>query len=209
MPVTKADFIKKVGSYFPSEAIDFVFYYFDNYDFNLKISRPRKTKKGDFVFMRNRSKRPQISVNSDLCSYEFLLVFLHELAHYFVYLRYPSTVKSHGQEWKAEYRQLVQKALNTILLPEEVKAAFRLHITHVKSTSNADENLEKCFDAYRPANEEEIFLKDLNLTDQFIFRHHYYQLLSFARTRAICVDLSTHLQYRIGKMARVEKVENI
>ncbi len=99
----KEEFIAKTGKYFPPETIDFVYFQFETHLFNFRITRPRVTKKGDFRYSLIRKSLPSISINSNLCSYEFFLVFLHELAHYKVFTKFENQAKSHGKEWKNEY----------------------------------------------------------------------------------------------------------
>lgn len=205
MPVSKAEFIEKGRPYFPAEALDFAFFYFDKYDFNLKITRPRLQKKGDFSYFYDHSRRPVITVNQDLCSYEFLLVYIHELAHLFVYLKYPRQARPHGEKWKEEYRMLIYNALENIDLPSDIREAWLQHTTHIKSSGDLDETLEKCFVRYRPHIEGSCTIKELQVNDFFTFRNQRYQLLAFARTRATCLQTDSGRKYTIPMMAQVTK----
>ena len=204
MQLSKEEFIKKVSPYFPAEAIDFVYHSFSKENYNLKISPPRKTKHGCFI--RYQKDRPQISVNCDLCSYEFLFVFLHELAHYQVYnKRYGLFIKPkpHGPEWQKEFKELLTEVVQTIALPEDIKTSWKKYLTHITST-RAKEDLDGCFAAYRPNSENECFLKLLKPGEEFAFMGNIYRLERFARTRVLCLNMSNKKKYLISGIAKVE-----
>ena len=57
------------------------------YDFDLKITRPRKSKLGDFRPPKP-GKRSSITMNEDLGPYQFLTTFVHELAHLIIWEKY-------------------------------------------------------------------------------------------------------------------------
>ena len=67
---------------------------------SLRITRPRKTKRGDFRQYRDILS---ISVNHDENSYRFLFTLIHEIAHLKTYLEYKNKVKPHGTEWKKQF----------------------------------------------------------------------------------------------------------
>src|SRR5689334_10544417 len=66
--------------------------------FELKITKSRQTKVGDFTSRRTKS-HPRITLNHDLNPYLFLVTFVHEVAHLHVYLRHGNRVDPHGDEW--------------------------------------------------------------------------------------------------------------
>ena len=69
----------------------------------VKITKPRKSKLGDFRILING--RGQISVNENLNRYAFLITITHELAHAFVWKRYKTRVMPHGKEWKSTFKR--------------------------------------------------------------------------------------------------------
>ncbi|MEG1556614.1 MAG: hypothetical protein RR356_07820, partial [Bacteroidales bacterium] len=199
-------FAKQMSPFFPEEALDYVYFYFNQHNFNLKISSPRLTKKGDFKFYPLLNRCPSISINNDLCSYEFLLVYIHELAHYYVFKKYSKTVKAHGKEWKEEYKKLLINAIEQINFPDNIAVAFRNHLAKIKSSSSLDEELMQVFDSYKSTTIEEIMVKNLQIGDVFLFRNKTYQLDSFARTRACCTLLKTQQKFLVNGIVKVKKV---
>ena len=99
------------------------------YDFDLHIARPRRTRLGDF--MVKPPARPRITVNVNLNPYSFLITYIHEVAHCAVYRQYLSgrmfpgrmsrrKVAPHGPEWKALFSTLLQPVLHDEVLPLDI-----------------------------------------------------------------------------------------
>lgn len=207
--ITKDYFVEKIGSKFPSETVDFVYDIFNKNNFSLKVSRPRASKKGDFRYNLQGKTPPLITINSDLCSYEFLLVFLHEVAHYRVFVNYKiQDVKSHGSEWKCEYLTLLQELMDGCALPDDITQAFVKHARNIKSSSAIDQDLENAFNNYRDVNENVTTLNKLAPGDTFIARNDLFILNKFLRTRALCTNLCNNRKYSIHGMAPVIKVKD-
>ena len=87
---------------------------------NLKITRPRKTKRGDFRYGKGTLT---ISVNQDSNSFRFLFTLIHEIAHLKNYLEFGTRVSPHGKEWKANFRFVFNE--------------FKMHEEFEKNQTNA------------------------------------------------------------------------
>jgi len=202
--VSREEFVKVVGKYLPPETINFAWFYFEKHDFSLKVTNFRKSKKGDFKYHRDKKRRTTITINGDLCSYDFLLVYIHELAHYMVY-RHSDIfkAKAHGQEWQSFFRKLLDNVIEQTTLPEDIREAFRCHSLNIKSSTVLDHQLELVLDKYRPKREGVTYLKELSVGDHFICMGNLYRLDSFARTRVRCTLARTNRKYLISAMAQV------
>ena len=204
--LSKEVFAERVGKYFPPEAVDYAFFYFNHYQFHFKVTQSRTTKKGDFKYSRDQNKTPIITVNGDLCSYDFLLVYIHELAHYMIYKYHDIfKMKSHGDEWKKAFKGLLINLLEQVVLPDDIKTAFHKYSHHIKSSTANDRDLEQVLDGYRNKPEGIIYLKDLREGEQFVCRNELFRLDSFARTRARCTLLRNNRKYLISDMMNVKK----
>lgn len=208
--ITKDFFVDKIGNRFPLETLDFVYDLFSNGHFSLKVSAPRISKKGDFRYHLQSQKIPLITINADLCPYEFLLVFLHEAAHYNVFIKYKiQDVRSHGAEWKSEYLLLLQQLLESCTLPDDIRQAFVKHSQNVKSSSAIDQHLEDVFQKYRNQHDDTTSLSKLKVGDKFILRHELFVVNEFLRTRAICTNMCTNRRFYVPGCAVVIKMETI
>ncbi|MDL2308001.1 hypothetical protein LJC68_03010 [Bacteroidales bacterium OttesenSCG-928-B11] len=206
--ITKESFVEVIGAKFPLETIDFVYDIFSSCECSLKTSRPRISKKGDFRYDLRGGKIPVITINCDLCPHEFLLVYLHEVAHYNVSKKYNiQKVKAHGVEWKNEYLSLLIKLLETCQLPKDIEQAFVKHGQKVKSSSALDQDLEDVFQRYRTHNETITHLNTLHVGDRFILRKEPFELNQFLRTRALCTNLRTNRRFYVQGTAPVIKID--
>ena len=69
----------------PAAAVEYCFQLWKESPFELKITRSRNTKVGDFTSKGSRS-HPRITLNNDLNAFLFLQTYVHEVAHLRVYL---------------------------------------------------------------------------------------------------------------------------
>ncbi len=192
---------------FPPESIAYVRSFFEKYNFHFSVSLPRKTKKGDFRFRYDKKSIPTITVNGDLNKYEFLLVFIHEMAHFFVYLESSFKEKKHGERWKTIYHTLLTNVIEEVPLPQDIVRAWKEHLQHIKSSSSIDENLVKVFRKYDKKQIDSYLLKELNQGDCFIFRNQQFRLVKFRRTRALCSTIKGDFPCLISMLAEVEKCD--
>jgi len=114
--------------YFPENSHEKVRELFLRHSFNFTITRPNKTKLGSFKSGKPGTF-PTIYINNDLGKYTFLLIFLHELAHFIVWQKHKRKAAPHGVEWKNEYIELVIPFFIDSIFPDvlvpELKKYFR------------------------------------------------------------------------------------
>ena len=78
-----------------------------------------------------------------------LVTFVHEFAHYMVYVNYPRRrLEPHGEEWKQTFAQLLLPYLKPEIFPEDIIIALKRHLQHIKASSTADANLAKVMKRY-------------------------------------------------------------
>lgn len=208
--ISKDQFLQFSSQFFPKEASEYVWNHFDNNMFSLNIVSPRKTKKGDFRFSKNPMDIPVISINNNLCSYEFLLVYIHELAHYMVFRHHNIfLVKSHGVEWKTYFKELLLNLVDQVALPDDISTAFRQYSLNIKSYTGSDFELETVLDQYRNKQPDHFtYLRTLQEGERFLFRGKVFKMEALLRTRARCSLEGTKLKYLISGMMKVEKLTN-
>ena len=64
----------------------------------IRVSKPRKTKLGDYRRPGRPHQPHRISINGNLNPYAFLITLLHEWAHLEIYQEYKGKVAPHGPE---------------------------------------------------------------------------------------------------------------
>lgn len=150
--------------YFPAAAVPMVAEAYAQSRFQLKFKKPRNSKLGDFRPPRGINGICCITLNGDLNPYQMLVTFVHEFAHYMVYVNYPRRrLEPHGEEWKQTFAQLLLPYLKPEIFPEDLIIALKRHLQHIKASSTADANLAKVMKRYdaNPSGEKPLTVDDI------------------------------------------------
>ena len=170
----------------------------------LKITKPRKTKRGDF---RQSGNNLSISINHDTNSFRFLFTLVHEIAHLKTFLDNGNKVKPHGMEWKQNFQELFYelKMEEEFAKDQGLLLVVMNELKAPKACSGVNLDVEKAFTPYDDVSG--IYLDELPLGETFVFRGHRYQKLETRRTRVMCLNLTNKRKYTINKAALVEASE--
>jgi len=175
------------------------------YPGTLLISRPRKTKLGDFK-VNLQTGQVRISVNSDLNEYSFLITLLHEIAHFFTWKNHKKSVLPHGAEWKSEFKSLITPFIETGVFPERIESALQRHFKSPKASSCTDEVLFKELDAYNVPDDLQ-FISDLPLGSYFSFQKRgKFQITERLRKRILCTHFQSGKKYLFQPVTKVRLV---
>ncbi len=202
--MSKERFRLRLSIFVPRSSVDMLMDWVSQRTLELRISKSRRTKLGDFKINTQANSIPQISVNGDLNSYEFLFTLLHEFAHLEVYEQYGFAVKSHGKEWKTAYQHILQPYLEKDIFPEPLKSIIVRHMQNPKASSYADLALHKAFLNYSgDMGKDQFFLEEL--AEGTIFEINGKLLVKGIkrRTRYLCADKSGRRKYTVSALAVV------
>ena len=86
-------------------------------NYQIAISRPRKSKLGDFRPPR-LGQIARITMNADLGPFQFLTTLTHEIAHLIAWEKHGRRAAPHGKEWKAIFRELLLELAHLQAWPE-------------------------------------------------------------------------------------------
>jgi len=202
-----AEFVSKIlRDHVPSAAVPYCFQLWRESPFELKITRSRNTKVGDFTSKGSKS-HPRITLNDDLNPYLFLQTYVHEVAHLRVYLRLGNRVDPHGEEWKSTFTDLMIPLLWETVFPEEVLDALRRHMINPKASSFADPKLIEVLRKYDKNASKFIVLSDLPEGSIFQFQGRYFKKGKLRRTRIICAEMKSKRSYLVPADALVHNVQ--
>lgn len=165
----------------------------------VRISRSRTTKLGDYR-IANRTRPHRISVNGDLNKYAFLVVLVHEFAHYGTFRKFKRH-QPHGAEWKAEFKRLMRPFLSPGIFPADVLHALEHHLTDAPSSSCTDHGLMRVLRRYD--REPRPFLEELGESTIFKFNGKLFVKGDRLRTRFKCRCLNDRRIYHIDPTAEV------
>lgn len=171
----------------------------------IRISKPRTSKLGDYR-AATRHHGHRISVNADLNPYAFLVVLVHEFAHYVTFSKYPRH-QPHGAEWKAEYKRLMRPFLTPEVFPPDILHALVRHLEHPPGSSCADEVLMRAL--HRHDTNPKPLLEDLPPHTVFRFNRRLFIKGKRLLKRYECRCLNNRSTYLIDPTAEVEPQEAV
>jgi SprT protein len=187
---------------FPEQARQLTESLFNEHRFQFRITTPRRTRLGSFKGVRYGA-RPVIHINSDLGQYTFLLVFLHELAHFVVMKQFGRKAKPHGDEWKNAYRSLVQPFLNEDVFPPVLTAELHRYFIKTPATFHRDARLINTL-ASLEGGKIMITVNDIPLNSTFtLISGRQFVKLEKLRTRYKCFCPKTRKYYLVPRSAQV------
>lgn len=191
-----------IKDFIPEQALVGVARLLEKNPVSLKITRERLTKQGDFRILKNG--QAQISINHNLNPYQFLLTFIHEMAHWVTYIKY-KRVKPHGKEWKQEFKYLMLPFLNKAIFPTELLPYLAKYLINPKAATGSDVQLSIALKKY-DAPSTGISLFELEIGNHFVLRDKVFVLGDKRRTRYECLEKRTKRKYLIHQNASVRLV---
>ena len=195
-----------LGSYLPAEAVEPVLELLKEHRIHLIITRNRISKLGDFK-PGNAKRSHTITVNGSLNKYSFLLVFLHELSHFFVYEQCGHRVRPHGKEWKQQFGAIVRKAVQDGMFHPSLENELTAYSYRVKATGMADIALSMALAKFDGDNAfiGWPFLDELPRDVVFqTMNGRTFVKEEKVRTRYRCLCVDSKRRYLISHLARVK-----
>jgi SprT protein len=189
----------------PAPAVNYCFSLWQQYAFTFKIRNPRLSKAGDYTFIPAK-KLHVITINSNLNPYNFLITFIHEVAHLVAFKKYGRRIMPHGKEWKLTFIVLMQPMLNDSILPDDILKVALKHFKNPKASTSGDPELVRILSRYNNLqSKNSVMLEDIPPGSIFTFRSKKYKKLEKRRTRIVCADSQTGRKFLISKAAIVEQ----
>ncbi len=196
------------GLHVPPAASGYCAELFHNHKFAFSLSRPRRTRLGDFTVKPGLI--PKITVNANLNPYSFLVTYLHEVAHCVVHYKYKTKfrkrVAPHGPEWKYEFGVLLQPVLTENIFPEDILVHLVRYAKNPAASTGGDQLLFNALRSYdeQAADTGRIALAQLHEGTSFVFQNRTFTRGTMRRTRVLCTDKASQRLYTIPAHALVE-----
>lgn len=169
------------------------------------ISKPRKSKLGDFKKIKNET--PTITVNGDLNRYAFLITTIHEFAHLKAFEQFGNRIKAHGSEWQGIYSEVMLQFIDLKIFPADIEKALVNSLVNVKASSCTDLKLYRVLSTYDIKKDNEgATLESLELYSHFILNGKQFEKGKLRRSRYECIEKSTQKVYLVHALARVQKL---
>lgn len=191
--------------YLPAKALAQVLTLLEHDKLQIKIKKERKTRHGDYIRLPNG--KHQITINSNLNQYRFLITLVHEIAHFDAYNLYGKFIKPHGIEWKQTFQHLMLPFLNPEIFPSDLLPLLARHFKSPKASSDTDVDLAfalKQFDA--PNNKTYIFEVQKG-SDFRLYNGKVFKMGNKRVKRFECLELKTGRLYLFNANAEVELIK--
>ncbi len=188
--------------YLPERAVNPVIGMIKAYQIQLKIVNQRQTKHGDYRMKSNGLH--QITVNSNLNKYRFLITTLHEVAHLVAFKTYGFSILPHGAEWKHSFRKLMLPFLNPEIFPSTLLPELARHFKNPTASSDTDARLSIALKQYDTPNDKN-FIFEIPMGSLFqISNGRKFRKGKRLRKRYECEELSTGKIYVFQPNAEVD-----
>ena len=137
--------------YIPEHAVKPVFEMIVDNQVHLKIVNERQTRHGDYRKALNG--KHEITVNSNLNKYRFLITLVHEISHLVAFEKFGRTIKPHGNEWKYTFQRMMIPFIRPEIFPIQILPLIANHFKNPTASSDTDARLAfalKQFDERKP-----------------------------------------------------------
>lgn len=195
--------------YLPEGSLNLLVPLLSKYPLQLKISKPRKTKFGDYRFPEKGGPH-RISVNGNLNPYAFLITLLHEYAHLVAFDQFGKSIKAHGKEWQFCFQDISTPFIEAGLFPLKLERAFRQSLARGHASSATDHQLLRVLKEYDPeeSTEARTFVEDLNAGSLFVLNQKIFRKGPKSRKRYKCEEIQSGRQFMVHPLAEVELWKN-
>jgi len=152
----KSDLMNVLKRYLPLIAVEYCSELIILYKLHLHIEVERKDRLGDYHPHLGKGNR--ISINHNLNQYDFLITFIHELAHHVTYKKSGNKHQPHGDEWKENFKICMRPVVRMKFFPPEIELHLIRHMRSPKYTHSGDIELMKSVMKYD--KEKKYFILD-------------------------------------------------
>lgn len=186
----------------PTEAIPQIMRLLEHDQLVVKIKNERRTRHGDYKALPNG--RHQITINSNLNEFRFLITLIHEIAHFETYQKFGRAVKPHGKEWKHVFQRLILPFLRPNIFPDELLPLLAQHFKNPKASSDTDVHLSRALKSYDQPNGL-TYVNDVSEGSQFkLYNGRVFQRGKKRVKRIECIEINTGKLYLFNPNAEVE-----
>jgi SprT protein len=198
-----------LASYIPESSNEIVDGWIRTYPVQIRISRDRITKSGDYRPPYGATTYHRISINHNLNKFSFLITLTHEFAHLLTWNFYKRRAQPHGDEWRQNYRTLLFSLIEINVFPKEIEhALIQTLVRNSQPIHTSEYNLSVILSKYDSGSVKQ-FLDDLVSDSIFsIPNGNVFRKGDKIRTRYKCYCLNNKKWYLISPAMHVKPICN-
>lgn len=191
-----------LSRYIPEHAVKPVFELIVVNQVHLKIVNERQTRHGDY--RKGPSGKHEITVNSNLNKYKFLMTLIHEISHLVAFEKFGRQIKPHGNEWKCSFQRLMIPFIRPEIFPSHLLPLLARHFKNPTASSDTDVTLSLALKQFDAQNEKNYIFEIpygsiFRIADGKIFKK-----IAVRTKRFECLEISSGKIYLFNPNAEVE-----
>lgn len=191
-----------LAKYIPEHAVKPVFDLIVVNQVHLKIVNERATRHGDY--RKGLSGKHEITVNSSLNKYKFLITLIHEIAHLVAFEKFGRRIKPHGQEWKYSFQHLMVPFIRPEIFPGHLLPLLARHFRNPTASSDTDATLSLALKQFDKQNDKNYIFEIpydsvFRIQNGKIFRRGALRVKRYE-----CLEVSSGRMYLFNPNAEVE-----
>lgn len=191
-----------LSKYIPEHAVAPAFELIVTNRVHLKIVNERLTRHGDY--RKGPSGKHEITVNSSLNKYKFLITLIHEIAHLVAFETYGRKIKPHGSEWKHSFQQLMLPYIRPEIFPSNLLPLLARHFKNPTASSDTDTTLSLALKMYDKPNDKN-YIFDIPYGSVFrITNGKIFKKIAIRTKRYECLEINSGRIYLFNPNAEVE-----
>ena len=193
-----------LARYIPEHAVKPVFDLIVANQVHLKIVNERQTRHGDY--RRGHTGKHEITVNSSLNKYRFLMTLIHEIAHLVAFEKFGRNIKPHGDEWKFTFQRLMVPFIRPEIFPGQLLPLLARHFKNPTASSDTDTTLSLALKQYDKENDKN-YVFEIPYGSVFRIKNgKIFKKLAVRTKRFECIEISSGKTYLFNPNAEVELI---
>lgn len=195
-----------LSKYLPEHAVEPCFELIKVNHVHLKIVNERMTRHGDY--RKGTNGKHEITINSSLNKYKFLMTLIHEIAHLVAFQKFGRNIKPHGNEWKYTFQQLMVPFIRPEIFPNQILPLMARHFRNPSASSDTDATLSLALKQFDKENDKNYIFE---IPYGSVFRIHNGKIFKKGAQRIKrfeCLEVSSGRIYLFNPNAEVELLPN-
>ena len=191
-----------LSRYIPEHAVKPVFELIVANQVHLKIVNERQTRHGDY--RKGLSGKHEITVNSNLNKYKFLITLIHEISHLVAFEKFGRNIKPHGNEWKYSFQRLMIPYIRPEIFPNHLLPLLARHFKNPTASSDTDATLALALKQFDQQNDKN-YVFEIPYGSVFRIQNgKIFKKIAIRTKRFECLEVSSGKTYLFNPNAEVE-----
>ncbi|MFE3848115.1 SprT-like domain-containing protein [Flavobacterium sp. LB3P45] len=191
-----------LSRYLPEHAVKPVFELIVANQVHLKIVNERQTRHGDY--RKGLSGKHEITVNSNLNKYKFLITLIHEISHLVAFEKFGRNIKPHGNEWKYSFQRLMIPYIRPEIFPNHLLPLLARHFKNPTASSDTDATLALALKQFDQQNDKN-YVFEIPYGSVFRIQNgKIFKKIAVRTKRFECLEISSGKTYLFNPNAEVE-----